>query len=387
MNESRQALPAYIRMADQVNATWQWIRGPGARIMAISGILSVTLIGLAWLIKLQLGTGLYWAFSIISFGLFAWAIYVASQMVQADKPGDTVSPDLRKLVFGQLASSAFGIIATATISMVDPGFSLLRPELPVLGVSVQSPKIFAQKARNAELPPETLGLNKQEGIASVGLSGFEGVTNHPQMANRAVTKATNWSTGLDEKAEQVILYRYFVRVFKDREGFNPKIYKDRKQYSIGFGSNANQLKKTNPGITVTKDQAYSMAMAELEAFKAKAKSDFPWLSYEQLWAITDQYYNAGDASIVGYKKVRPAGTMAPVMKAYQKDPNSVSYDQLYSAMVEAKDCDDCAHKRTCGHQTRAKYRTYLFLSKRSPKDWANFKSMYEKIVGGGIAGL
>jgi len=298
-----------------------------------------------------------------------------------------VDPTMRKLVFGQLASSAFGIIATATISMVDPGFSLLRPELPALGISVQSPKILAQKARNAELPPESIGLNKVEGIASVGLSGFEGVTNHPQMANRPVTKTTNWSTGLDEKAEQIVLYRYFVRVFKDREGFSPKIYWDKTQWSIGFGSNATKLKKTNPGITVSRDQAYDMAMNELGEFKKKALSDFPWLSYEQLWAITDMYYNAGSASIVGHKGLRSAGTMLPVMKQYQKDPNSVSYDQLYSAMVEGKDCSTCEKGKTCGHQTRAKFRAYLFLSKRSPKDWANFKSMYERIVGGGIAGI
>jgi hypothetical protein len=387
-NESSTRLPAYIQVANQIRddsiRLGDWIRSAIKPLIGI-GIFFLALSMVAWWLRLQIGYGLFYGYITISFGFLCWACYTAFLMIRDDMrlAKDPTYPiqhgtELRYLVFGKLASACFGVITTASIGFLEPSFSFLKPDLPAMGVSAEGPKIFAHRAREraskAELDPEEIGLTKQEGIQSVGLT--------PE------TKATNWSTGLDEKAEQVMLYRYFVRVFKDREGFNPKIYWDKSQWSIGFGSNATQLHKSNPKLAVSRDEAYDMAMTELAQFKGKAKADFPWLSYEQLWAITDQYYNAGGASIVGHKGVRASGTMLPIMKRYQNNPNSISYDQLYSAMVEAKDCSDCSHGRKCGHQLRAKYRAYLFLAKRSSADWAKFKNIHDEIVATNkIAGL
>ena len=145
MERNTSNLPVYLRAAEQFGDTMSWLKNTGWKLISITGFLSLALIGLAWLIKVQLGTGLYTLFSLISAILFTWSVYTVNQMIKADKSGNFVSPDLRKLVFGQLASSAFSVIAVATITMVDPSFSFLSRDLPIVGISIGKDKKVAKE--------------------------------------------------------------------------------------------------------------------------------------------------------------------------------------------------------------------------------------------------
>lgn len=368
--------PQYVVVAQRAEQTigdsFKWLQTEGWKFLLISAILTDALIGLTLVLQVQLGSGLFTLLCAASTILFMRSLWIARLMIKADYEGQEIEQGKRILVFSNIASSAVAIVATSAIYIMT-GFSFMNTEIEPWAVQ-SSVGGIGTKVKSVKPVKTVKQIGNNDGIQEF-IEIPNTVENIDEGGPRTIRVPLS-KTSSSSANEKEIQYRFFLRNFMEREGFSPKRYWDKSQWSIGFGSRSH----AKDNRTLTREQAYKEAQAELEECRAKAKKDFPWLSYEQELVVMDLYYNAGKSSITGLKGVKAEGEALYELKKFAKNPKSITLNDLYAAFVADKSCGDCEKGKKCGHKERKLRNAIQFLSNRSDNDKKIFLTKYSELI-------
>jgi GH24 family phage-related lysozyme (muramidase) len=107
-----------------------------------------------------------------------------------------------------------------------------------------------------------------------------------------------------QTTQRVDLHPDTVDLIKNSEGFRPKAYWDKKQFSVGFGSGLHvDGKRVQKGTAVTPEQAHDMLVSHVnQRIIPKVKDLQVWntMNDRQRGAFTSFLYNVGE-HVVGSK--------------------------------------------------------------------------------------
>jgi hypothetical protein len=377
MENNNSSMPKYLALINNTQKGYQtfkcFMKQEGFRFAGIVILFIFALVGIAYVANLQLGAGWYNLLIIACLSSFSTAMWEAKKIVDFDRLEIHVPTWRRKLVLMHITSAVIGILTVTTLSTCTQ-YSFLSNSISKWSVMASVTNIFAGNEDNTSNTGVT-EMNFEE-IPNTAENIEEGGPAVIKVARKAKSNSKSFADMVNSKEFKEMQYRFFLRNFMEREGFSAKRYWDKAQWSIGFGSKSSK----NDNRTLTKKEAYLEAQIELQECRKKAKLDFPWLSYNQELVVMDLYYNAGQSSITGYKGLKGKGETFAVFKKYEKDPNSITIDDLYSAFVADKSCNDCENGKSCGHKSRKLRNAYQFLSSRSEADHQKFIALYEKLV-------